>query len=285
MTRREWDHIKKNIEGGVYKLIRLAKLNLAGKYDIVIPFNKVTALGITERYNYIKSRVDQNGLEPGTYQVQCRLSPTNAAITDTYQIVVTERRPMNIGTNIEDKTQEQISDNDMNIDFDDHIKLIRENASLTALNALLETERDHYKSELSKLKSNGLGDAAVPIAKTTGEIIANTLTDIAPGLINLGDKFMSLMEKRLDNDTLRINSNQPKAPTKKIAPKPMAKTLEQEAQEEAEYLQELNESDPEKFEAELDALEQEDPELYDMVCDILGIEYDEEEGTQNEEQE
>jgi hypothetical protein len=265
MTRKNWELVRNNIETDVYKIIRLCELR-DGKFEVIIPFNKPNEKALIERYNYIKSRVDKN-LSAGTYQLQCRVSSTNFAIQDNFEIIIPENR-LTVNQAI-DKTNEQTSD-DMAIDWHEHLELVKENERLKSLNCLLETERNFYKQQLElRPQHTPLADA-VPI-KTTGEIIGNVLNDIAPSLFNLGEKYMSLMEKRLDNDSIRMQNQQPKQKTKMQPNNGIDENL---ILSEVQRLEALENESEEAFTEALDKLEADNMPLYLEVCKRMDITFE-----------
>jgi hypothetical protein len=266
MTKKDWDLVKNNIENEVYKIIRLCELR-NGKYEVIIPFNKSTLEKLKERYNYIYTTVHKK-LNKGTYQLQCRLSPTNQAIQDNYEIIISGSELTEI---IQDKTGTQQNENDMNISFEEHIQLIKENANLKAMNSLLETERDFYKVHYeNNLLAKPLGDpSTLVVGKTTGEIIAGVLSDVAPALFGLSEKYMQLMEKKIDSEN---NNNTFSRPTikKKM---PQNKQVDNEAIERASEIEAIeNANGSVAMDEALDSLENENVDLYLRVCKILNIE-------------
>ena len=265
MTKKEWDLVKNNIETEVYKIIRLCELR-NGKYEVIIPFNKSNLIALKERYNYIYNTVHKK-LPKGTYQLQCRLSPTNQAIQDNYEIIINGTELTEI---IQDKTSTQINENDMNISFEEHITLIKENANLKAMNSLLETERDFYKTHYNNnLLAKPLGDPTTVAVKSTGEIIAGVLSDVAPALFGLSEKYMQLMEKKIDSENNNNTFSRPQIKKKM----PQQKQVDNEAIDKArelDYIESNNGEDA--MNEELDRLESENVDLYIRVCKILGIE-------------
>lgn len=278
MTKRDWDKIDKGIKSGMYKLVRLVKITDESNPEITVPFNKITGQsgGALERFEYIRSKIDQ--LKPGHYQIQCRLSPNNQGITDCYDIVI-KTRDVTLTNGIEDHTnkQEEMS----TVDFEDYVRLIKENASLTAMNTMLETEKEFYKKEYLSLrdagvtKSTGLNDSGEK-EKGTMEIVASTLENCFAGAMPILQEHFNIQREKIDLQKQQLSSGRIKT-NKTMGVKKKLKTIEELAEEKADELYEISETDPEEFENQLDELEANDNELYQLVCEILEIEESEEE--------
>ncbi len=282
MTRKDWNKIEDNIKTGLYKLVRLVEVTDDGKTRTVINNNKITGNGAMDRLAYIKSKVDS--LPPGKYNVECRISPTNHTIVDSYPLEIKERNIV-LTNGVEDHTKNQ---EEMNtVDFDDYVRLIKENASLTAMNTMLETEKEFYKKEYFSLrdsgvtKHSGLSDEGEK-EKTGFEIAATTLENCMTGLLPVLQEHFSVQREKIDLQKKQLSAGQ----TKKIKPmgKKKLKSVEEIAQDKADELYELSLEDEDAFNDQLDELEESDPEIYQLVCEILEIEEEEQEEEEEEEE-
>lgn len=286
MNRRDWDKLKKDLENGIYKMIRLVQIFPDGEPRVIITYNKFTKTGeLINRFNYIRNKVDSGQLPPGDYELNLRVSPTNNTMVDILKFSIKPKSVVLNDNTIVDKTSEQETEDMNNVDFDDYVALIKANAELKATNTYLIQELEFYKRELKFYQDNRssnmpatLQDA--PQEKSVAEIITNTLGDTFASAVPILDKYFDLQTRRLDLEEKKITTN---TPTKPKAKK-MAKSIEEIAELTADELYDLEESDPDEFNRRLDDLEAKNPELYDMVCEILGIEIEEEED-QEEEQE
>jgi hypothetical protein len=272
MTSKTYYEIKKNIDSGNYKLVRLVQEVEGQKLpEVIIEYNSVAGDSkklANERLDFIRTKCNKF-LPAGEYIVQCRMSKQNKSTIDQYNVTVT--RAVVLTNNVEDKTKEQTTEME-SIHLDEHIKLIHENARLTALITQLQFENEWYKKHGGSNPTTLADGSPIPKEKTGEELLSNVLSEALPGIMNLGDRYFGLEEKRLSLENNRIKSGLvKKGGMKKIVKK---KTFEQQAQEEAAYMDKLQ---GDRFDREMDELEQDDPELYDAVCEILGIEEEEEE--------
>lgn len=278
MRKKDWENIEEKIKTGIYKLVRLVKMN-GNESVVIVGYNKITHNPI-DRLNYIKSK--QNDLEAGEYLVQCRVSPTNHELVDSFKLIIKPRTILINGSDVEDKTNEQTTmAND--IDLDDYIKAIKEAEQLKATNIYLMREIEYYQRELQALRDNkavGLSDNSEN-SKSTAEIITSAIGDSLSAFLPIADRYFGLQEKKIELEGRKIESGKKSTVVK--SKKLMAKkTIEQEAEEIALKLEELEETNPEEFNNKLDEMEENDPELYDMVCSILGIEEETEQSEEGE---
>lgn len=283
MTSKLYNEIKNYIANGTYKLVRLVRQNEGQKdVEVIIPFNGVAG-GVREkalaRLDYIRLKLDKT-LPNGKYIIQCRISPQNKDTVEQYECIVNRTIVLNNG--VEDKTHEQVTEM-QNIDIEEWKALVQENANLKAQLTQLQFENDFMKAHGSPKHPN-LGDKAEEPKK---EIWASVFEELAPSLLNMGDRFMGLQEKKLELDDKRLSSGllrkaNPKKKMVKVVKKRPQKSFEQEAQEEADYMDALPEDE---FDQEMDALEHDDKELYEAVCKLLGIEDEEQDDEEEEEDE
>lgn len=280
MTRKQYNEIKGRIENGTYKMVRLCN----GKGEVIISYNKVSTKDnkfVLERFEYIKLKIDKD-LEPGEYQVQCKVTPNNNKLVDVYKIVKTESTAIIIN-DVEDKTNEQ--EEDMSgVDIKEHIKIIKENAENKALIKFLEMERDHYQKLYNSLaKTNpALSDGnPAETTESTAKIVTTGVTDALAGMMGLAEKWFEQGNKKLELEEKKLTSGKVKINKTMNTTKKKFKTIEQQAEEVADAMQELYEANPDQYEEEMDSMQDNNPELYELVCSILGVE---EEGDEEEEE-
>jgi len=275
MNKNDWAKIRESIEKGVYKMVRLIRVYDNGKTEVIAPYNRKTGKEALERFDYLQMK--SSTLCAGNYEVQCKIGANANSITDSYKLSIKERRminiPINSDDNIQDKTNEQSTME--NISLDDHIELIKECAMLKANVQVLERDVAFYKHEMANLQTQlinkGLSDN-----QGQGEdknVMATMLNDAMPSLINGFDKLLNVLDKREDTKQMQLSSGH----VKKIGMPKKRQTIEDIANDYADLLEPLMESDPDKFNTELDTLEQEQPDVYDIVCELLELEEEEEE--------
>jgi hypothetical protein len=287
MNKNDWAKIHENFTKGVFKLIRLVRVETDGKHTVLVAYNRKTGKEALERFEYIKMKCEN--LPTGKYQVQCKSSANLNGLTDAYELNVKEKLMLHLNKdgNIEDKTKEQTTME--NISLHEYIELVQKCATLEANERVLTSEVKFYKGEMERLQvaltNKGLADGSENGGGGNGvwEVLGNTLKEVAPSLMNLSDRYINVLEKREENKSVQLSNGK----VKKLPMKQKAKTIEEIAEEYADILEPLMESDPEKFNDELDLLEQEQPDVYEIVCELLGIEEEEEEeeGEQEEEEE
>lgn len=271
---------KQGIDARVYKTLRLVKIDPDSEYLVLIGFNKVGENFQQEAYDklkHIELIIKQYKLEPGTYQIQCRSSHTRGGLVDSFDFIIPKKN-LPVPEGAEDYTQQQEEMAGHEIDFDDYVKLIKENAALKALNEMLVVERDHYK----KLAANpvALQDAApVEPEKTGTDRLLDALGTLAPGLMALGEKFMEQRDRTISLEEQRLQKaivKKKPAPRMRQQQQPVAED-NQELEQLVERLSALMNEDEDAFNDELDELEQNDPEMYQAVCEAMELEEHEEE--------
>lgn len=268
MNAKLYYDIKKNIDQGVFKMIRLIKKVEGQKLpDVIIEYNPVAGDHKTtavQKLNQIRDKCNKF-LPDGEYTVQCRTSTSNKTAIEEYECIV-QKLGVIKHNNVEDKTNEQVEQ----ISLDQYVELLNENMALKVKIGELNAELSVIE-KYGLAKKNTLADGSpVPEKKDGNEILADVLSQALPSVMNLMGQHMEYKHKAL---ALQEQGNNSKKGMKKIMKK-KEPTFEEEAQEEAAYMDKLDEA---KFDTEMDLLEQDDPELYDRVCEILGIEEWEEE--------
>jgi len=277
MNSKTYHDIRKAIEAGTYKLVRLVEVTEKGN-SIVIPYNGVgrsetggQQQAALDRLEFIRMKCTK-ALKPGNYIVECRISNQNKNIVEHYEVLI---EGVTVINNTIDKTNEQVTD--MNIDYYEHIKLIQENAELKAQITQLQFENSWIKEHGVKVATLSDG-SPVPAVKDGNQMLADVFSETLPALVNMGDRMFGIKERQLDIEEKKLSSGMIKKTSNKNGMQKITRkkepTFEEIAQEEASYMEQLN---PEEFDKEMDILQEEDPELYDRVCEILEIDFEEEE--------
>lgn len=266
MTSKVYNDVKKAIKAGHYKLVRLIRHD---DNEVMIPYNKVSGgeEKALERLDFIKLKCT-SFLPNGHYVLQCRISAQNSNIVECFDIKINKTLLIN-QENIEDKTKEQ--EMKENVTLDDYILLLQENANLKVENETLKFKIHWYEDQAKNapvITNKGLGDS--------GEsILADVFKDALPSIMNMGDRYFDLEEQKLTLQHKSLNSGLVKKATNNMAKKKTQEpSFEDEIAEEVEFMQSLNEED---FDKEMTILAEEDPELYEAVCEELGITGEEEE--------
>lgn len=270
LKRSVYETIKKGLVDGIYKSVRLVKLLPNGDRQTMIPF---TMQGSSiARLEHIKLQLDKK-LSAGTYIIECRTGNNNTTHIDGYEVIIKE--PVTLSLNSEGKTDPVIDatqdqENMQQIELEDYLKIVRENADLKAQVKVLEMQQEFYKEFIAPLKNGvGLSDNE---PRTTTDKILNTLSENIPVIASIFDKVLSQKDKSLELKERELNIKQGiktkpvKAMNQKLNPDDVVNELE-----------ELYYKDQELFNKALDQLSIENPELYEYACTELGIEDDNEE--------
>lgn len=277
---RDWETIKKNIEDGVFKLIRLVKIIGGDQREIIVPFNNLKGEGnkALERFLFIKSEIDSGRLQSGTYQIECRLTATNQGITKVYKFEIKEKNLPDV--NVQDHTNKQdIEYEESMVDQDKYLKAVEEKYRLQAMVDVLTVERDFYKKlwfENGSKVQHPLADA--PQEKTLADNITETVKETIPSLFNLAEQFFDMKRQERELKEKELNFSNDKVKIKRNT-NTMGKSIEQQAQELAQELEQLNDDE---LDIRLDEMEANKPELYELVCEILGIDFDDEQENEND---
>lgn len=276
MNAKIYYDIKKNIDQGIFKMVRLVQKTEGQRLpSVIIEYNPVAGehkTTATHKLNQIRDKCNKF-LPDGIYTLQCRTSTSNKTAIEEYEIII-QKQGVIKHNDVEDKTNEQVEQ----ISLDQYIELVNENTALKIVNAELRAELlfiEKYKVGRVPTLADG---SPVPEKKDGNEILADVLSQALPSVMNLMGQHMEYKHKALE---LQDRNPEKKKGMKKILTK-KEPTFEQEAQEEAAYMAKLDDA---AFDKEMDLLEADDPELYDRVCEILGVEEEEEEDDQQEEEE
>ncbi len=273
-NRKSFDKVEKGIKAGAYKVIRLLKKEEGKEDQTVFPWNKPGS--VLERFAYIKLKLDE--LPKGNYEIECRTSHT-AGIPQRYPIEIKDKQYISFTHSQEEikkikntEEPETVETMPHEIDWDEYKELVRENERLKAQIAVMATQK-----ELEE-KYKPLNDAPA------GAGIMAVINDHLPVAMSILDKFLSQRDKQLDLKDRELSleesgrSGSGKRKVKRIN-KSMSDNSKQISKEEIlESFQALSESDEAAFENELNALEQKDPELYDYICEEMGLFDEGEEG-------
>ena len=280
---RELRHIGKGIQDGVFKAVRLVRINSDQTRDVIIPYSRATHAEkeCLPRFELIKSELHR-GLKSGTYIIECKTGNSNTALVKSFTIIIPNALPEGSGTETH-KKEEIIHPEIMQdfIDKDEYLKLIKEITDLRVDKQVL-TLRVEFLEQQLKEKNSGLADAATP--KSMAEIGVKALEDNLPVVLSIFDKFMSQKDRAMDLKEREI-SLQESGGSKPVKKKILKTAMPQITKEQVlERMQQLEKEDPASFEATLDEMEKEDPALYDFICNQMGL-YEYEEGEESEKQE
>lgn len=280
MTKQKaLDKARDGLKKGIYKTVRLVKIE-EGTTIPIISWSKVSSEEALNRLEFIKYKIDGD-LEAGVYEIQCKINFNKGGITEPYRFEIKERKTIPLSTLPKEQVEEVQTEEEPDmkqIDFDDYINTIRENAELKAQNDVLVRERDFYKKLSEEKAPLALNDS--PEEKSIGERVIEGLAATAPSLLALADKFLEQRDRKL---TLEENQQRPKLPYREMN-KRIRRRVVQPMQDESmdrekllEHMTFLCDNDEERFNDEMDALELSDPDTYDYIYDQLGLEDSEEE--------
>jgi hypothetical protein len=272
--RQVYNKIKAGLKSGLYKGIRLSKI-VEGEKEILVPFNRINPGQGLERFEYIQNKLELNSM-PGEYLIECRTGLVPSSIVDEFTISIKSKMlPPDSGEKETHEKEEYLHPEveTMNdIDFEEYKRLVEENAKLKGNEQIL----------LFKIKMLE-DDRAKPLAdapSTGGGIIA-ALSEHAPSIIGAFDEFLKTQNRKLDIEEKKLD-NRKGYPVKK---KNTARTTARQKSKEdiLEEMINLEQTDPEGFDKTLDDMEVQNPELYNFICDAMGLEEEEEEGEQQPE--
>lgn len=280
IAKGTWNKIEGGLNSGIYKMVRLVRILSDGTQQVIVPYNKESEPAkAPEKLKFIKHKIQD--LPVGTYEVQARVSFVKGSFEDKFRFTIDPHRPIPIGEGNNDDDQEPIATqqimNGSEIDLDDYIKVIKENAQLSARVDMLEVERDHWKNLYRSGGSEKKTLSDAPPEKSVAELAFATLSEALPGLIGLGDKFMSQRDKSLEIEEKRLSMGE--APPqqqngKKVAiKKPQQHTM----QSIADMYDKMLDEDPVRANLELDKIQEENPKLYEYLCEELDLDGDDEE--------
>jgi len=271
-----YQKIKSGLDSGIFKTLRLVNFDKDENPEILIPYSKLETKECYSRLEMIKFKVENGELPPGNYAIQCRSNWLKSGIVETFPLSIQERKMIPFKIPNKDETIEEpevmISNQ---VDFEDYVDLIKENAKLKAdlqfANLQLKMQADFYKDML-KQQPQALNDSAKE--KTTGERIFESIEAIAPSLMGLAEKMLDQRDKQITLEEKKLD---------KVVVKKKGDMAKQKMDNLIKRLETLYEQDPERFDAEMDDLEQRNPEAYEYACKVLEIEDEDEEEEEFEE--
>jgi hypothetical protein len=270
-------NVRKGLENEIYKSVRLVKSHVPEEERILIPYSKITDPSKAKaRIDHIVYQIE-NVLGPGEYIIECRTGNNPGSMVDAFPIKIRERpvyTPPQAGEStavqerIEDKTFEQ---EDMaNFDFEDYVRLIKENEMLKAKVSLLMTQL-----ELEQTKPQ-LNDAVPSI----GEKAFQALADNVPTILTIFDKYFQQRDRHMDIEEKKLNGRNG---FKKKVRTNVVEEVEPSREQKLEFMEELEESDPVAFDATMDEMQEKDPELYAYICKEMDLVDEDEEEEQPQE--
>lgn len=277
-ARSAINKVREGIKSGVYKTVRLIKILSDGTTEPLVPFSNVSKPEeAAARLSHIEMKIKQ-GLPAGTYQIQARAGHTKGSLTDSFEFTISDPLPVILKDGEEPLTVEPMPNG--LIDFDEYKELLRENAELKADKKLHLMEIEFWKG---KAESSPTSLAEQPQEKTWMDHASKVLEDIGPSVMGLLSQHMELKERQISLQEKAASQKTVKQlPSKKMAKKTFSEVLEIKVNR----LTELEQTDPEAFEAELDKLEERDPRMFEAVCERMGLEeYEEEDLEPTEEDE
>jgi hypothetical protein len=241
-------------------------------------------------------------LHAGTYYLVCFYNQAKASQT-TYDVVKTQE-DYEAGKGIykpylevkKPETAETINDNDMQaMTLEEYKKLIKENSELNSKLSLLMTELTIARKEIEELKDTiaELEEEGLSDGEEGGGFLGG-LAAVMPTAIPLLEKFLEQQDKRIALQEMALMNRKSK-PKPRIAPRPQGGGIQQmynnfvqpvvdvnqgqQMQDDGQsdfnqivsYFDNLFATNEEQANQELDQLQQEDVEMYNEVCDALGI--------------
>jgi hypothetical protein len=271
-NKKSFDRVEKGIKAGAYKTLRLLKKDEKGAEQIIYSWNKAGTDSVKERFEFIKMKLPELG--SGSYLIECATSHTSG-IKEKFPIDIIEKQYVSFTHTADEvkkiNTEEPQTVETMphEIDWEEYKELVKENERLKGQIAVLSTQREleeKYKSLNDPAPASG---------------IATMLQEYAPTALQIFDKFLSqrdrqmdIRERELSLEESGLSSSGTKKKIKRIAKPSQEKQVTKE--DILLSFQQLSESDPEQFEAELDALEEKNPELFDYICQQMDL-YDSDE--------
>jgi hypothetical protein len=266
------EKVKKGIDEEVYKMVRLIKKEKKGNKiedNVLIPYSKMGKQHCIARLNHIKHELE-NDLPPGKYIIQVCMGSTKTAMKKNFEVevyapikVLHSRTQHSPSVEVDDKTEET-TDNNMNgfVSIEEYKKMLQEISNLKMQLHVLMTENEMLNREISRLDSGGrgIGDGS---GNTFAETAFKTLSDMAPGIMNVVDKFLEQRDRRLDLDERKLNKV--KVNRSNVQQQQMTR------EELADYIDDLFDKDEARANMELDKIKQSDPDTYNWLWDELGL--------------
>lgn len=271
---RELNQVRKGIQEGLFKAIRLVRINANEEREVLVPYSRAAYPSeANARFEFIKAEL--KSLPAGTYVIEAKTGNLNSSLTKSFKIIIHASLPSG-GTHETHSKEEYLNPETESMsdyfDIDEYKELIKRNAQLEANEKVLLLEINLLKTQLAE---KGLSEAA-PAQGT----LMKALEENMPVIGSIFDNYFKLQDKRMDleNRKMDLADSIPTKRKKKIRPDQSRALI-------LDKMRDLQANDPDSFEATLDDMDEDDPELYDYVCQQLGIEFEDEEEEEEEEEE
>ena len=236
----------------------------------IIPYNKpeVTPLAKSKE---ILTRFKT--LPEGNYQLIAQYSFSRTTKPDLFYltkgnapVTMSEPMPMPMKPTKKEKEVENV------MSIETALSNIKENAVLTAENAVLKEKVKQLEIRVSELESELESEPEMSEGEQQPDKVGHWLNTIMPVLSPLADQYFQTKNRQLDIEQQKLVQKY-QAPARPQIVRKSKKTMQQsnypdinnetEVNQYMDYLEQL--SDPD-FEQVLFAMSQEHPQLYDMVC-------------------
>lgn len=288
MTNRDYEAIIKGYKGGIFKILRLTRINAAGEREVIVSFNKKQdEHTFEEKLRQIRYMLENN-LPPGNYQVEAKNSihPNSALRIFKVEVKVAKTNTLlhqaesSNGTKIENaEIFDGMTNNEL---LEKYLELTNECANLRAQCAVKDieikilNERLEWFSKQNINPNTGLSDPSTAGSVTNS--LGSTLKDIAQMGIPILEKYFDQRDREL---TLKENSvaKNGHSNTKSSYPGAQRQTFLNQLL--AEYGR-LFDENPEECDNKLDDLKEKDLQAYNYIMKGLNLEEEEEEGEEQQ---
>lgn len=271
--KKAFDKVKKGIEDGIYRTVRLVQIDTEGERKVIVPYSKLKLPEALERMKYIQNKVNSHGLTPGNYTLEAKSDFRTSGMTDSFDFVIAPKIihiPSDLSDAGEKTVTPLITESMSEMDMEELKQLYKENADLRAEVKFYRAELERVEGELRS--KQGLSDAAPQVHP-----VLSAVKEFAPGILALADKYFENQDRKL---TLAENAQ-------KNGFKKVAKRKEPGVWKGLTYqqlLSELDNLDDDQLEIELEEIQEKDPDLYAQVYPEFYEEEGEEQQQGEEEQ-
>jgi hypothetical protein len=280
LSKETYNTIRERLKSGVYRSICLVRKVSADDDEIICSHNRIKGTENADKplakLDYFKMKLNRE-LPSGDYEIQAKASVSHNAV-DKFPVHVAEKKqPVQPENN--NGVSEHLSDYELNedseefMDIEEYKKMAQENIKLLGQVTILTIERDWYKKQLEMKElatDKGLSDKS-----SASNIFSDLAKETIPGVVNLLDNYISMRKDEFKN---RAESRNGKVKVKKQVPTGGTVNLNQLC---VYYFNLLN-TDEERANNELDALEQQNPDVYAQVFERLWPEGEEEQEEEEE---
>lgn len=277
LSNKTYRIIKDGILNGTYKRIRLVRITENLEREILITFNGYVRGGeesSVKRLDYIKNQLDRI-LLPGHYVIECSTTPNgNSGLVDSFKIIkspvtipiINENSNNGSSENIENHTNNQESMTDF--DIEEYKDLLQQLSKAQVTIEVQKLQISHLQEQLAKAPLNDQG---------SGSGVMKMIEEHAPVVLSIFDKFLSQRdtamslknrELTLAENGHALNGHSRNGQKKKFTKMPTQQKSKEEILQEMISLQETN---PHSFDATMDEMENKDIELYDYICNEMGL--------------